>query len=165
MSKIDLETTNVFFNLTIANTQLINKGVPVRGGREKDSKFIGVFIKVLIKPRAIVLDTYASTCDCNLFLLMESFWDHIFCFVFGSLPINGVHYDFQRFFFHACKCTNRHLVIIKGDLPILDAILAPLYNVTPLVTCGNVPHITNLDLVRWWSNLVSISKFGIAFNT
>lgn len=38
MPKMDLETTSSFFNLTIGDIQLMNKGVPWRGGQTKDYK-------------------------------------------------------------------------------------------------------------------------------
>ena len=37
-----------------------------------------------------------------------------------------------------------HLVALEGNTAIFDAILSPLCVVTPLLTCGIVPHTTLL---------------------
>lgn len=75
-------------------------------------------------------------------------------------------------FVDACKHSGWHLVTIEGDSFIYNAILAPLCDGNILVTCGSVPHFTNLTLTfnddknlfeMWWSNLVSIINMHLIF--
>lgn len=91
MPKMDLETTSIFLNLTIGDIQLMNKGVPCRGGQTKDYKHIKVFMKAFTKPRAMALDAYASTSECNRVLLIISFLVR----AFRTLLMDGVHCGFQ----------------------------------------------------------------------
>lgn len=50
----------------------------------------------------------------------------------------------SRGFNDIIKHSNRHLVRSEGDSTIFEAVLASLSDVNPLVTCGSVPHSTNL---------------------
>ena len=49
-SVLDIKDTDIFFNLTKIDTQLMNGGVPWRGGSEKDALSMQVFIESLTKP-------------------------------------------------------------------------------------------------------------------
>lgn len=81
MSVINIEATNVFFNLITVDTQLMNKGVPWRGSKENDSTSFQVFIEILTKHVVMVLDAYASTRDCTSGISIIPIWEHIY-FIF-----------------------------------------------------------------------------------
>lgn len=53
--EVDVEATNIFFNLTMCVT-LINRGVPWRGGQEKDPKSMQVLIEALTTLGVVVSD-------------------------------------------------------------------------------------------------------------
>lgn len=123
-------------------------------------------MKAFAKPRAMALDAYASTSDCNCVLLIISILEH----VFGTLLINGwCSLWFPGASSHACKHSGGNIFAKEGDFVKFEAIMAPLCDVNSLVTCGSVPHSTNVidntDLLgRWQSNLVLVSKLRIAFS-
>lgn len=64
-SKVDVKAMDMYFNLTSTSTQLMNRIVPWRGGREK------ILFEALTPPASIVLDPYTSTCG-NFFVLRSS---------------------------------------------------------------------------------------------
>ena len=51
---------------------------------------------------------------------------------------------FPGAFIHACNHSGCHLVTLQGDVATFNVILAPKYGGNSLVTCGSVPHTTNL---------------------
>lgn len=59
--ELDVNALDVYFNLTSAFTQLMNKIVPWKGAREKDFESIQISIKALRTPSYVVLDAYTST--------------------------------------------------------------------------------------------------------
>lgn len=55
--------TYILIKAIRTRTQLMNKEVPWRGGREKASKSLQVFIEAITKPRDVVHDAYTSICN------------------------------------------------------------------------------------------------------
>ena len=54
--ELDVNALDVYFNLTYAITQLMNKIVPWKGARERDLESMQISIKALISPSYVVLD-------------------------------------------------------------------------------------------------------------
>ena len=90
----------------------------------------------------MVFDVYASTCDCNIIFIAHI--NFVTCFVFANLVDGCYSLWFWGPFLHACKRSGCHLVAIVGDFAIFKAIMAPLGDDNPMVTCGSAPHTTNL---------------------
>lgn len=65
MSRVDVETLDVYHDVTSTSTQLMNGKVPWIGGRENDSESMQFLIEALTTSSSIVLDAYTST---SLFL-------------------------------------------------------------------------------------------------
>lgn len=60
---LDIEDIiDIFFNLLNKDTQLMNGGVPWRGGQEKNALSLQVFVEALTKLGVVILDAFASTC-------------------------------------------------------------------------------------------------------
>jgi hypothetical protein len=59
-SEVDVEALDVFFNLTLVSTQLMNWKMPWRGGTKKDSELMQILIKALTTSTLVFLDAYAS---------------------------------------------------------------------------------------------------------
>lgn len=72
MSTMDVEAIDVFFNLTMANTQFMSKG-----GQDKNSTPLQVFIEELTKHVVVVLHAYASTSDCTYCLSIVSILERV----------------------------------------------------------------------------------------
>ena len=107
--EVDVGTTDTFINLTNSQTQLLNKGVPWRGGREKDSKSLQVFVQALSKPRDVVIDAYASTYAYGL--QCQPF--KVDCSLSISMSILSLGASI-----HACKQSGCHIVALEGDSAI-----------------------------------------------
>lgn len=60
-STLDIEGINIFLNLAKTGIQVMKRVVFWRGGREKDSLSMQVFIEELLKLGGVVLDAYACT--------------------------------------------------------------------------------------------------------
>lgn len=65
---------------------------------------------------------------------------------------------------HACKLSGQHLVALEGDPDIFEAIIAPLCEANPLMTCGSVPKTTSSLMRmhmfgRWQNDHASVRKF------
>jgi hypothetical protein len=59
MYEVNVEALDVYFNLKLVSTQLINGEVPWRGGREKDFKSMQICIEASTTA-SVVFDAYAS---------------------------------------------------------------------------------------------------------
>lgn len=59
-STLDIEGIDIFLNLTKTDIQLMKRVVLWRGGREKDSLSMQVFIEELMIFGGVVLDAYAA---------------------------------------------------------------------------------------------------------
>lgn len=68
-STLDIEGTNIFFNLTRVGNLLMNGTVPWRGGRERDPLSMQAFIKALTKHEGVILSAYVSTSVAFLFCI------------------------------------------------------------------------------------------------
>jgi hypothetical protein len=59
--ELDVDALDVYFNLTFAITQLVNKIVPWKGAREEDFESMQNSIDALTTPSYVILDAYSST--------------------------------------------------------------------------------------------------------
>jgi hypothetical protein len=58
---VDVARDDILQNFTISETLSMNKGIPWRGAREKDPRFMQMFIEALSIPGDVVVDCTAST--------------------------------------------------------------------------------------------------------
>lgn len=115
--EVDVEATNIFFDLTNSHTQLMNTNVPWRDGRVKDSKSLKYLLMSSLNPKAMVLDAYAPTYD----KLLNA--KHLYlnlCFTMYLLAYLFVGF---RCFFSCLWCGGRHLVESKPLCPICEILL------------------------------------------
>ena len=59
---------DVYFNYTTEKNQLVNGSIPWRGAREKHPIIMQMFIEVLCKSGAVVIDVTASTSVFAIFM-------------------------------------------------------------------------------------------------
>ena len=104
----------------------------MRGGCEKDSTSLQVFIEALTNLVVVILDAYVSTSDCTCCLSNKTILEQVdLC-----LNANGwCSLWFTGASLHACNHSSHHLVTLEGDIAIFDAILAPMCSGNFLVTC------------------------------
>ena len=121
-------------NFTTEKNQLMRPdGVPWRGAREKDPRFMQIWIESLTSEGDVVVDFSASTgrlafiaipdhCSlsycCNYYTLYFYILLTYTCSLVGSSII-------------VCRRSGRHIIAFEDDAPIFDGILAPMRDDTP----------------------------------
>jgi hypothetical protein len=76
---IDLEEDDLLHNFTCAKSQLMNGNIPWRGAREKDPKFVQIFLEASTIPGDIVFDYNASTGSSIIALIFLSCYIRFLC--------------------------------------------------------------------------------------